>query len=538
MDALARGLAPDGPGAGVRYHRYEGTLGHPRAHIPYQAAFAELSDFLALLESGDPGAIELGFELLLRLEPEACVPLAEAMLEAPWTLLGRAIGRALGACASERSFALLIERPDVPYLRDGLATNGYPGGVERAWACYRGYGDVGRADLPPDERAQALPALAYLLRLDREAAYPEVVRLTGVRNRETMVFATHQLLALDTPESRAALVQRLEETPLGAPLSFAASMAVRLLLVRDPARVIQQLGGEELLLSPEGGPRLDALLRWLAWDTSPSGGRTSLGLLEKDNRFAELCARLRTDRRREIASMAGQLFAALPPAVKERLSPPKTRKKRRAARAPSAALRAEMKVHREEIARLVKHLTKIGYRFADPARAWKKPTAAGKRAIAQLEEAFGPLPPALAALWTVVGSVDLRGQDPSWSRPACLALPGVREGEGGVWHTDPLVVAAPEEIVELALDEAIEGTPFGLPLAPDAVGKAGYSGGTLAVFVPTEEDDPPIEGGARAETLREHLRRALEWAGMPGFEQIADRPEEWLRRARSRARSV
>ena len=139
----------------------------------------------------------------------------------------------------------------------------------------------------------------------------------------------------------------------------------------------------------------------------------------------------------------------------------------------------------------------------------------------------GPVPRSLLAFWQVVGGVDLRGSHPAWARTASLDLTGAEEGPG-VWLTDPLCVARPDALLEETLDEAVEGTPYALCIAPDLYGKAGYSGGTLSVWTPVDADDAPVEGAQRRETLVEHLRRALRWGGFPGFEFIEDRPEEWL----------
>lgn len=534
-DAVARTLAPDGAGPGVRFNRYEGSLASPRAYLAYQKAFPDLASFLGLLEEGDPGAIELGLELVGRLEPEACVPIAELLLaNTPWKFLGAALGRALGACASERSFVLLLEHRQIPYLPQGLATHRYPGGVDRAWNAYRAYGDVARADLPPVDRVRVLPLLSYLLAWDPEPAFVELVRLSRGENHEVQIYAAHGLF--NHASGHAVLLEALSATAPGERLSFVASMGVRVLLHRDASTTIDALGGVEHLLSPGGRPRLVDLLNRLTRDTFPSGGEKTTGLLPRDPRFAELLAAVRADRDRELVKTAGDLLGALPPALRPKVAKPKAPPmkkpvKKKLPKEPDAALLREMERHRAALESLVAHLRSIGYQFVNPKGALKKPTAAGKRALAQLEKALGPLPVALVAFYRGVGSVDLRGQDPSWPRPACLALPGVSEGSG-VWLTDPLMIAPPEVLVE-QLEDYVEGTPLGLVLAPDAIGKAGYSGGTLVIDVPSELDDPRIQGGTVAETLREHLARAIASAGMPGLLAIPERPEAWLASARA-----
>lgn len=524
--AIASKLAPDGPGPGRRLGVYVDSLTYPRKEIPYQRAFTGLSGLLAALEAGDPGALELGIVILGRLDPESTVDIAEQLLqERPWRMLGKALGEVLGAASSERSFVLLLEHPEVPYLRNGLAQHRYPGGVALAWAAYAGHGDIGDADVDPHDRVNAEPVLAYLLRFDAARAFDEVVRLAACN----LNFAAHRLLDLATKDSLAVLIGQLDATPLGAALGRSANMGIRALLVADASRAIEGLGGIELLSSAGGRPRLAGLLHWLAFDTFATAGRpASSGWFARDPGFAELCVALRSDPDRDLARLACELLATLPSTVIVGAPPRATTKK--VPSAPDAALVAEMQAHREALERLVRYLKKHGYRFCDPKGALKKPSAAGRRAIAKLEKALGPLPPALTACWTVIGSVDLSGQDPSWPHPACLALPDVRE-RGTVWITDPLMIAPPEAIVADALDGLLDDAPVALAIAPDAIGKAGYSGGALRIWLPCDADDPPIDGGASKETLREHLSRSLRWAGMPGFESIADR--EWLARVRA-----
>jgi hypothetical protein len=308
--------------------------------------------------------------------------------------------------------------------------------------------------------------------------------------------------------------------PPGVRLSFAAATGVRLLLNRDPTGAIDQLGGVDHLLGESGRPRLHELLRWLSRDTFPTGSEVSQRLLARDPRFAALCRAVQKLSDRELGVTAAQLLASLPKSAK----PPA----RRTSTPPSPALLEQMQTIRDALTQIVERLDSSGYQFlVEPTSVLRPPTPKVDRAIEQLDAWIGPLPPALVALWTVVGSVDLRGQHPDWPRPACLLLPGVRE-QHGIWLTDPLVILAAEQIVDDVLEGAAEGGPGGIPLGPDALGKAGYSGGVLRVYAPCELDDPPVEGGEREESLLTHLHRALTWSGMPGLESIADRPEGWL----------
>jgi hypothetical protein len=132
------------------------------------------------------------------------------------------------------------------------------------------------------------------------------------------------------------------------------------------------------------------------------------------------------------------------------------------------------------------------------------------------------VPVALATFWRVVGGVDLRGRHPDWSVDAWLGFPGAREP---VWLTDPLVVAPAADVLSEALEDASE-PPFWLHFAPDATGKAGFSGGALGVWAPDAAADPALQGAGG--TFLGHLERAWVWGGFPGFADIGERPEAWL----------
>ena len=306
--AIANTLAPDGPGPGVRFHEYGESLRSPKKHIAYQARFSDIEELFGLLEAGDPGALELGLELLGRIEPEACVPVAALLLpHSPWNMLGAAIGRALGRCGSEASFRLLIDHPAVPYLRSGLATNGYAGGVAQAWQLVSAV-DFEAGDLDPRTREATLPAFSYLLRHDRCAALDQAVRLLDSSGANPYV--SHALYAIGT-DGKAMLLDDLDRAPVAQMLRFSQKLAVKILLERDAAHAIDSLGGEAFLASPEGRPRLVALLDWLRDDTWVAKKPPGVGpsWLAADPRFAQLCVGLQGDADRELASLARDLVA-------------------------------------------------------------------------------------------------------------------------------------------------------------------------------------------------------------------------------------
>ncbi len=536
--AVAEGLAPPGPGPGVRLHVYETGLDAPRAVRRFQDAYAGIEALFAALEAGDPGAVELGLEVASRLDADAVTPVAAELLAAPggpWLLLGKAAGRALGRSGTREAFRLLLAHRRLPYVAGGPETASFEGGAAEARAALEEIGDLARRDLDPRDRLLAFSLLGYLVRFDPGPTWPLVERLFRDGGDEVFRTAGRLLIGRGTASSLALVASALDDPRPGA-----RRLAISALLAAGARGAVDALGGPATLASEAGRARAGDLLDLVARDAEDGErGRASHGWLAADPRLVELAAACRQDRRLKDAAAAVLRHAGpgAEAAAKARvpLVPIRAPAKARPPRPPGAAVVAELEAARAALDRLVRHLARTGYRFADRRRALRPPTALARKALARLEKALGPVPVVLRAFWEVVGSVDLRGQHPRWPRPACVALPGGRE-EVGTWWTDPLVIRPPDALVEEALDEALEDAPHALRLAPDIAGKAGYSGGTLDVWLPAlaaDADDPRIEGGpVEGETLRAHLARSLAWGGFPGFAAIPDRPEPWLAAAR------
>jgi hypothetical protein len=486
----------------------------------YQVAFPDLAAFIAAVEAGGPGALELALPIAAALDPESVVEPARVLLPGrPWRKLGSALAKALGEASSEESFALLLDSPRVPYLRDGLAKNRYAGGVSRAWAAYRAVGGLDREGLTPEERVDTEPVLSYLLRHDREAAFAELVRLVRSERGGTP-FVAHSLAGQD-PDGHAVLLAQLENVAPSERLTFAQKLAVKLLLEKDASTAVDRLGGAPFLGTSPGRPKLSALLDWIRDDT----WRIKKGWLASDPRIAQLCAGLKGDADRPLAALAADLVRTLPPELRPK-SPRQVRKPPTEQTAPDPRLIAELETIRAALERLVAHLKAIEYRFAQPRRALVPPSASDLKALARLEKKV-VVPAALAAFWRTVGSVDLRGWHPTWSLTTYLGFDGATEP---VWLVDPLVIAPATAVIAQALEEAAE-PPFPLHVAPDAVGKAGYSGGLLTLWLPQNGADPQFD--ASNDTLMASLRRSMAWAGFPGFAAIADRPDSWIAAART-----
>ena len=180
---------------------------------------------------------------------------------------------------------------------------------------------------------------------------------------------------------------------------------------------------------------------------------------------------------------------------------------------------------RDVVDAIVEVLRSQGYAFAHPKRAFVPPLPGVSRDIDAIEGRIGAVPPALRAAWEVVGSYDLTGSHPDFPVTACLMLPGAKEGPGGVWMTDPIVLYAPADVLS-RLDDAEDEFRDRVPVWPDAYHKAGYSGSPeTCVAIPS--DDPEAEllegdpGAKHPTTLVRYLRRALiDFGGFPGFAEI------------------
>lgn len=521
--STARALAPQGSGPGVRFRVYEKGLAAAKSEVRFQDMFADLDAFLERLDAGDAGAIEMGLAVAHRLDAEAAVPVAEALLaEPPWNGLGSALARALGASASARAFELLVAHARAPYVCGGLATVRFAGGVERARAELVALGDLSRLDLPPRDRVVAESLLLYLVRFDRE---PTVRLLAALFDSSSPLapFAGRALLGEGDGPGLAILAASLD-TP--SPQRHTLDFAVRALLHTDPSTTVDALGGEAFLSTAEGAARASTLLKVLFRDAADGkAGRRTEGWARRDPRFRDVAEPHRKDR--ELKDIVAALFPPERPA-------PKRAAPRRAAPEPKAAWIASMRDVRASLERLVAHLRGEGYRFAAGRHALRAPTGKTLRAIAAIERAAGPVPAALRAFWAIVGAVDLRGEDPRWPRRAVVgrSVPSV---EADLWLTDPLVVAG-AEAVSLELEDVVRDAPNALSIAPDRLGKAGYSAGELRVWLPAKDDDPILEGGeVDGERFTGYVARALGWAGFPGFGAIAERPEAWLAAARAAA---
>lgn len=155
--------------------------------------------------------------------------------------------------------------------------------------------------------------------------------------------------------------------------------------------------------------------------------------------------------------------------------------------------------------------------------------------LRQLERVTGsPVPPALAAFWRIVGTIDLVPRE-TWD---AAFPPGVPE---------QLTVADPLEIIDLTTawysveewqEESAElhaeiAGPLELTIAADYLHKANISGGApYSVWLPHAGADPLVRDEPHHLTFTDYLRRAF--AGK-GFLRL-DRQDEWVARGFPRDR--
>lgn len=146
--------------------------------------------------------------------------------------------------------------------------------------------------------------------------------------------------------------------------------------------------------------------------------------------------------------------------------------------------------------------------------------------LAPLIEVVGPLPIALHAFWTVVGSINLTppyvpDADPDYGECAL-------ESEGiSLLALDPLQIDGAD--VEYLLEDHEEDEPMFVDVCPDFLGKQHMSGsGPLSIELPAHDFDrvDPDVGDDKHPGLVSYLRNACAYGGFPLLEVAKLPPEE------------
>jgi hypothetical protein len=153
----------------------------------------------------------------------------------------------------------------------------------------------------------------------------------------------------------------------------------------------------------------------------------------------------------------------------------------------------------------------LGYKFAS-RNPHVPPGAKTAAQVARLDKTTGGLPLSLRAFYEVVGSVDWIGRHPTMAPPKASISP------------DPLVVYPAGDALKEWLDEKAGGGEPELVIAPDALHKAGHSGGgAYTIETPNLRADGPLLSDAHQRLFVDYLRLVFRFGGFPGYED-ADVP--------------
>jgi len=190
--------------------------------------------------------------------------------------------------------------------------------------------------------------------------------------------------------------------------------------------------------------------------------------------------------------------------------------------------------------RLISQLDHLQFRFAEPERAHVRPVRNVSDRLRQLESSLGtligepaPVPTILWVLAEYVGEVVLLGSAERWSPPTYQfddLEPGV-----SATYADPLAIFVLSGL-ELAEgdfadpsyleQQAGDGMPPELLIAPDRFHKANHSGGSQTIDWPSWSPDPILRDANRRGqpklTVVQYLRESFEWGGFPGFADYPD----------------
>ena len=519
VEAEAALLAPLGSGPGFRVSIYRESSSYPAQERTFGAAYPDWDDFWTALIGRDAAAIEVGLELLSRVEPNAAWPaarLAVALVPQAWKCLWPIAARALARIDHPDAFAELLAIARQPFCSNQIGASAYRDGGPLALTTLEANPVFRRESSDPIDRLIATGLLLYLGRQRFEAAWPLLV---GVwREHPIMdlrIPAGHVLLQWGDARSLDVLLEVRDDVG-----RWRHIFRVRAAVQRDPKTVIEQLGGFEVLTAAASENLVAQLLDVVARDAA---SKQPEGLAEADPRFLDLGLALVGTK--SLKRVAKWLIDAYPPeaVARARKRIPAAPKAPRRARVDEAIVES-MRRSRANLERIVEVLSTTGYQFLNPGRVLFDPDPA---ALKKLAAVVGPLPRSLEAAYQEIGGCDLRGSHPDWACNACLELPGANEP---VWMTDPFVLMPATMVLQDALEQDADG--WSLPIAPDSFGKAGYSGGAYTMLVPDGRRDAPIEGASHGGSVIECFSHVFAWGGFPGFEHIPDPPTDFLRRLR------
>ncbi|MCC6998520.1 MAG: hypothetical protein IT370_28170 [Deltaproteobacteria bacterium] len=472
---------------------------------------------------------------------------AEALLAAAPELIARPPGfedwrvlaRALAALDDARAFRLLREHRGKPHMGAALERCKWAGGCAEILTACQDWGAVGQHELRN--------CLWYLARHRWQPAWP-LLSTVYLEHGDSNVVNDAGWALREWGDARSLAVV---EGALGAADHTRQRHALQLLLARAPGEVVDRMGG--LATLAQQGARAGLLLHLVgsADGDAARQAETPPRLWAVEPRFVELAQLLVRDRQHKqtakwVLDLAG--VQVRPLAVAEAEAGAKAKAGAGATGAPGARARrgkalpdgAALLARYEEgaHAEVTTALCKLGPRVREPevlegaravARALmrrvrgnlelvigrleaggyvfeRRAQALGRGAsaaeLAALEAAVGQLPVLLHAALEVLGEVDLRGRAPRMQAE---------------WQTDPLMLASASALLEDAADH--DGSiAFDLAIAPDALGKAGFSAGAHVIEVPAAGFDAAVTPRpGRQAGLLGLLRESLAAAGFPGL---------------------
>ena len=488
---------PHGPVAVCKVERYERSLSSSRS-LPFAEVFPTWGEFDAAIGEQDPGALEAALEILSRVDAASALPVVRAILETkPWTHMGLVAARALARIDDPAAVDLALTHLDVPYVSGAIGQSCCSAAVGPVLARLEASPVLAEGASSFDRRETSIveDLLRYLGIHRVERAWATVARLYDEHPDEYVTLGSgHALIRYADERSFAHLLRSLDSA-----VQRRRFFAVRAAFRRDPARVVETLGGLEALRDTAKAEIVSELFQEA---TRASDGKIA------DPSILELALHWAKDRGvKDVAKWVLDAFGKeAVAAAKKRLRLPKAPKKlSRPSDREIAEIRTRIEAARRNVERLEVELRALGYVFRAarpvPKRAGRATTVAG------IEKALGgPLPVSLKLALELLGGCDFTGRFPD--QPPEL-------------QTDAFFLVEPKLALEQAIDEADAETQLSLAIAPDAVGKAGFSGGQEVMLVPARSPDEKLDArviGVPGEPLfLDRLHETFRWGGFPGL---------------------
>lgn len=468
-------------------------------------AFASWDAFVAAVRSdADPGAVELALRLLSRVAPDEVLPVARKILAvSPWREMGSEVGGALGRVDDPAAVELALAHADVPYAMGGVSSSI----CERAWPIVlerlkaSRVMDTSRAH-PRRETYFVESLVAYFGHHHVEPAWPVLSRLYAESIDQDVILATGHAL-VDWGDARSLALLKVD---LRSKVQHRRFFAVRAHLVAGESQAMDALGGLEALGRADGRVVARELMEQV-WQNARDAKKATAGrggiaderylalalVWVKDKSMLGVCRYVLDcwDKKQVAAAKKALVKRG---AVKKPVAPPQI------AKADVDAMRASMKRARKNLERIVAALRALDYAFSSRTPLGKP---AAPKTVAAIEKAVGgPLPVSLRMAMLEIGSCDLMG---------------VFAGQEASLESDALVLADAKGILEDARENAGGEAQWPLAFAPDAVGKAGFSGGQETMLVPDPSLDARVSGVKGEPLLLERLRDVFRCGGFPGL---------------------